>query len=217
MMFTLAASAQQQPAATADEKGGNETTNLITTAGTLAKYGYQTKTAMPLIQAAEILNRLGVHESTEAAEAQTQSDSSVAAAEAQEKAETVSLVPSKLLADAKKFADGNKNLLALIKAAEETRGAVGGPVNRYRLIPGNSTDTWTINFRGGQSAYVCVIGDGDTDLDLYVYDENWNLIDSDTDSTDNCVCTFNPRWTGKFYVKVKNLGRISNRYHIVTN
>ena len=35
-------------------------------AGSLVKYGYGTKTAMPLIQAVEIYNRLGVAAETEA-------------------------------------------------------------------------------------------------------------------------------------------------------
>ena len=60
-------------------------------------------------------------------------------------------------------------------------------------------------------------GDGDTDLDLFIYDENGNLIDSDDDDTDYCVCSWRPRWTGKFYIRIKNLGRISNAYTIRTN
>jgi len=35
-------------------------------AGSLVKYGYQTKTAMPLIQAVEIYNRVGVADEAEA-------------------------------------------------------------------------------------------------------------------------------------------------------
>ena len=120
--------------------------------------------------------------------------------------------------DAAKFADGNKNLLALVQDAKSaTRGAVGGPIRRTDTVNANCTDTWTINFRGGQPAYVVVSGDGDTDLDLYIYDENGNFITSDTDSSDDCVVSFNPRWTGKFYIKIKNLGRVYNRYVLATN
>jgi len=109
-------------------------------------------------------------------------------------------------------------LLALIKDAEKsTRGALPGPRRIVDRVLGGYTDTWTIRFRGGEPAYVVVSGDGDTDLDLYVYDENGNLIDSDTDSTDDCVAAFNPRWTGVFYIKIKNLGRVYNRYVLVTN
>ena len=62
-----------------------------------------------------------------------------------------------------------------------------------------------------------VVGDGDTDLDLYVYDQNGNLIDKDVDYTDNCVCTFVPRWTGLFVIKIVNRGSVYNRYVLRTN
>ena len=50
-----------------------------------------------------------------------------------------------------------------------------------------------------------------------IYDENGNLIDSDTDSTDECLCTFTPRWTGQFKIKIKNRGNVYNEYQITTS
>ena len=116
------------------------------------------------------------------------------------------------------FADGDKTLLALIKDTQKTSRGIVGPIRRRtdRVLAGY-TDTWTFTFRGGEYAYVIVSGDGDTDLDLYIYDENGNLIDSDTDDTDDCVCSFTPRWTGKFYIKIKNRGRVYNDYVLVTS
>ncbi len=76
------------------------------------------------------------------------------------------------------------------------------------------TDTYSQRFYAGESVYIYVKRDGDTDLDLYVYDENGNLIDSDTDTGDTCLCTFTPKWTGRFTIKVKNLGGVYNRYYI---
>ena len=46
----------------------------------------------------------------------------------------------------------------------------------------------------------------------FVYDENGNLIDSDTDSTDVCVCSWTPRWTGYFSIKIRNYGNVRNYY-----
>ena len=69
----------------------------------------------------------------------------------------------------------------------------------------------------GEVAEVIVYGDGDTDLDLYIYDENWNLITSDTDYTDICICRWNPIWTGNFYMKVVNRGNVYNEFVIATN
>lgn len=206
----------QNPAATTDSKERSETADMLNVAGKLVKYGYQTKTAMPLIQAVEIYNRLGVSNEAEA-KAKTSESDAIAGAATQEKATPVSFDPAKLLADATTYADGDKNLLALIKAAGETRGRVGGPTRHEDAVNARSTDVYNIRFRGGETALVIVSGDGDTDLDLYVYDENGNFITSDTDSSDDCVVTFNPRWTGNFTIKIKNYGSVYNRYVLVTN
>ena len=50
-----------------------------------------------------------------------------------------------------------------------------------------------------------------------MYDENGNLVDSDSDYTDNCVCTFTPRWTGYFKIRVVNRGGVYNNYVLRTN
>ena len=60
-------------------------------------------------------------------------------------------------------------------------------------------------------------GDGDTDLDLYVYDSNGNLIVKDNDYTDDCYVRWYRKWTGRFIVKIVNRGPVYNRYVIVTN
>ena len=215
-LFCSVALFAQEPAATVDAKGGSQTAELLDMAGSLVKYGYGTKTAMPLIQAVEIYNRLGVAAETEAKAKESESDA-VVAAEAAAKKDVVAYDPAQLLADAAKYADGDANLLALIKAAGEVRRRVGGPASHTDAVNAKSTDRYTITFRGGEEAIVIVNGDGDTDLDLFIYDGNGNFITSDTDSTDNCVCTFNPRWTGSFTIKIKNYGNVYNRYVLITN
>jgi hypothetical protein len=40
------------------------------------------------------------------------------------------------------------------------------------------------------------------DLDLQLYDENWNLIDQDMLEDDVPVVSVSPSWTGVFHVKV---------------
>ena len=125
-------------------------------------------------------------------------------------------------ADAKKFADGDENLLALIdnidaEAKGAQRGAVNGPSRHYDAVNGNSTDTYQISFIANVLAEILVSGDGDTDLDLYVYDSNGNLIASDTDYTDDCYVCWVPAWTGRFIVKIVNRGPVYNNYVILTN
>lgn len=97
-------------------------------------------------------------------------------------------------------------------------GAVGGPKeNLNERVEARATDIYHVRFYGGELAEVLVTGDGDTDLDLFVYDEFGNLIASDTDLTDVCLAQWVPRWTGTFRIEVKNHGGVYNRYHIITN
>ncbi len=62
-----------------------------------------------------------------------------------------------------------------------------------------------------------VEGDGDTDLDLYIYDANGNLIVADEDYTDYCICDFRPYVTSQFTIKIVNRGSVYNRYHLLSN
>ena len=84
------------------------------------------------------------------------------------------------------------------------------------IIYANSTETYTMYCRAGVESSVLVIGDGDTDLDLYIYDENGNLIDSDTDLTDVCLCEWTPRRSATFTIKIRNWGNVYNRCTIIS-
>jgi len=77
-----------------------------------------------------------------------------------------------------------------------------------------STVSFKLELPGGEYSRVIVRGDGDTDLDVFLFDEGGNLIDSDTDDTDFCIVGVTPRWSGEFTVVVQNLGRVYNRFQI---
>lgn len=108
-------------------------------------------------------------------------------------------------------------VLGTIAPAFTFAGANGGPKATNETVLSGETDSYVITFNGGELARIAVKGDGDTDLDLYVYDENGNLIASDTDNTDCCLVSWTPRWTGKFTVRVVNRGNVYNNYRIATN
>jgi len=109
--------------------------------------------------------------------------------------------------------------LALAEVAMTTAYAdsVGGASSATRVIAGRDTHTFTRSFYGGETARVIVRGDGDSDLDLFIYDEFGNLVAKDDDDTDYCVCTWVPRRTGRFTIRVVNVGRAANLYCITTN
>ena len=81
-------------------------------------------------------------------------------------------------------------------------------------VEGYSTDTFYVSFWGGEEGAILISGDGDTDLDLLVFDEYGNLVGSDTDRSDDCVVRLLPRWTGTFRIEVRNLGHVYNQYQI---
>jgi hypothetical protein len=83
---------------------------------------------------------------------------------------------------------------------------------RVDRVEAYSTDVWNLRLPAGELSFITVDGDGDTDLDAYLYDENGNLIDSDTDLTDYCIVQVTPKWSGSFRLEIKNLGRVWNEY-----
>ena len=110
-----------------------------------------------------------------------------------------------------------KKVEAEIASAGATRGAVGGPKYSEDRVYGKDYVDYTCKFWANELAEVIVIGDGDNDLDLYIYDANGNLIASDTDYTDQCVCRWVPSWTGAFTIRIVNRGAIYSNFAIATN
>nr|RNJ65256.1 MAG: hypothetical protein EDM05_32135 [Leptolyngbya sp. IPPAS B-1204] len=60
-----------------------------------------------------------------------------------------------------------------------------------------------INLRSGVTYnLISVCDEYCTDVDIKLYDENSNLVDSDIRSNDIAIVSVTPRWSGEFYVKV---------------
>ena len=148
MLFTTQVFAQQfGPAAIVNDKDIPVEAQQTALAGQLIRYGYQTKSALPLIQAIQIYKSLNIKEATGREPKQSQGTEKATSVA---KSDYVSFDEAKILSDATTFADGNKNILALIKDTEKTtRGAVPGPVRQVDRVRAGYTDTWPIKFRGG--------------------------------------------------------------------
>lgn len=187
--------------------------NAIRMAAELSKYGYANNDALSLIQAARLSKQYGF--TLEEKEKTQEGENAV---EEGQKSGQVSLDAVKLLADAKVLAGDDGVLLALIDDVNSNvRGAVGGPKYALSRVSAGGTDIYHFSFRAGEPAIVTVSGDGDTDLDLYVFDNDGNLVDSDTDYSDDCLCVWTPLWTGQFTIRIRNRGRVYNSYVIHTN
>ncbi|MPM16218.1 hypothetical protein SDC9_62595 [bioreactor metagenome] len=195
-----------------DELKGSPSKDIsaIKTANELAKYGYQQYSSSALLEAARILIATPTQNIKTEGEAPTST--------VKEKPE---FAPSNLLADARKYANKDANLLALIDKAEKLlnttkRGAVGGARSGVYVVPGYSNHEFQIKFWGNELAEILASGDGDSDLDLYIYDENGNLIVYDNDYTDDCYVRWVPARTGLFTIRINNRG-VANRYILATN
>lgn len=212
--LSFAAFAQEEKPAS-DKKTSPELAALQTAAG-LAKYGYENYSATALIEAAKIISETQVQDlDVQGTPGNPQ--------EVQDKGTIFRLNPDELLADAQKFAGKNKVVVAYAKQVEKsiqsesTRGAVGGPKYGEGRVYGKDYVDYDLKFWANELAEVIVIGDGDNDLDLYVYDGSGNLIASDTDYTDQCVCRWVPAWTGVFRLRIVNRGIVYSNYAIATN
>jgi hypothetical protein len=116
-----------------------------------------------------------------------------------------------------------RNLMAVVclagAFAASTAQADPGdnPITHPGRVEAFSVNTYDIDFKGGVYAELTLVGDGDTDLDLFIYDENGNYIGSGETYSDEEVVGWTPRWTGTFTVEVHNLGNLYNDYDLSSN
>jgi len=63
---------------------------------------------------------------------------------------------------------------------------------------------YKVQMYAGTTYAIVAVGDETVqDLDIYIYDENMNVVGRDSDSSSSAVTTIIPRWTGYFYIKVE--------------
>jgi len=214
MVFFIVVQAQE-PKVASKNKPSADLENLQL-ASRLANYGYKTFSASALLEAAKIMSGIKTQELKYESFKQDPPAKEQATKKSKEGYDLTSILTA-----AKKYADGDAKLLAAIaeveKASQATRGRVGGPAERTDLIPANSKLTYTMNFIEGVLAEIALRGDGDTDLDLFVFDSSDNKIATDTDYTDMCYVSWIPKWTGRYRVVVVNRGMVANQFTIGTN
>jgi hypothetical protein len=186
----------------------------IRTAHALARYGDAKKDALALITAAKIKKETGEQE----LKAKEATKGGKGGKGDESKVKPDGLTADAMLARAKALAADRKDLLALAEDVSKsgTRGAVGGPRSGTRVVCSNCNMNFTVSFEGNAPAYVAISGDGDSRLDMFVYDENGNNICRQVGPGDDAACRWHPRWTGPFTIRVVNYG-IANRFRIWTN
>jgi hypothetical protein len=76
----------------------------------------------------------------------------------------------------------------------------GGRVEYSHFLPSHERTVFT------------VVGDGDGDIDCFLYDEHGNRVEQDTRPVDGCVVFIMPAWTGRFTFVLRNNGRQASAY-----
>lgn len=95
-------------------------------------------------------------------------------------------------------------------------GVYGTEEDPLRVAAGGRFDIAEA-FRGGQVAEVTLRGDGDTGVDLVIYDENGNSVCEATSSNDYETCRWTPAWTGGFTIRLRNYGGVYNQAQVLVN
>lgn len=211
-VFDLKADA---PASANTASASTRAVDAVALAADLASYGYGTNSPLALLTAAELLLQTSP---TPLGGKQGAPMPAVTA-----KAGTaVTFEPGAMIAAARSMAGDNSSVAALAtqlqnRLATGSKGAVGGPRSTVDRVLSNSTDVWEIRFRGGERGSIRVDGDGDTDLDCYVYNSAGTLVAYDADMTDYCVLDWYQPSAGNIRLEIRNLGDVYNEYILSTN
>lgn len=197
----------------ATSERGSETTGVETIALSQELYEVAAENRDPLAMIVAARLRASVAVEERDYEAETEGE------DAMEEGEFALLTADEMFEEARILARGDETLNGLIEEAEaeQGRGRVTGPGYDTGFVSAYGTTYYNISFRGGQRAEVYASGPGITDLDMYVYDQNGNLICRDIDYSDNMSCAWTPNWTGPFQIQVRNLGSTGVSFNVVTN
>ncbi|MBA3980634.1 MAG: hypothetical protein C0462_08555 [Alcanivorax sp.] len=196
-----------------------EAISLLQLSSRLARLAIADEDAALMAQAAKIRARV----STEALEAEARhAEGERTATDVDKDVPVEQLSATDMLDLARELAGDNETLLALIDstliAEVRTRGLVGGARVVEGIVHARSKVTYDdVYFEGGTLAEVGLFGDGDTDLDLFIYDEFGNNICSSISWDDQEYCAWEPLWTGKFTIEIGNYGDVWNAYILATN
>lgn len=125
-----------------------------------------------------------------------------------------------MLSAARDLSEGDDLMLGLIEdvEAEQTKGIVYGPVYNIGQLSAKTSDTYRdLPLEGAEYAEFYVEAKGNSDLNIFVYDEKDRLACSDTDASAIAYCGFRPRATANFTIKITNASSQDTQYSLITN
>lgn len=132
--------------------------------------------------------------------------------------------PDALLREARGWADGDADRLAMIEAAqaEAARGIIPAAIVYTHDLPATRTLTMRARAEGGRLALVRVRGDGDAALELQVTDSQGRVACTDRPAgagiaRRDLMCRWTPNRTEDYRIVLTNRGRVWTRTILVSN
>lgn len=177
----------------------------IVTAANVAAWGRSRADPGALIMAARILAEVPVR------------------ARAGQAAEAGLVTPERLLDEAERLANGNQRVLdAIARLRAGTRGVRSspfgqGPIFQVRELKAREIYGFDVEARGGEVLRVAAIGDGDTNIDLLVRDDQGALVCRDGFGDHYPVCTVARTRDGKMRIDIINRGAVWTKVQILSN
>ncbi|WP_428151151.1 hypothetical protein [Brevundimonas sp.] len=133
------------------------------------------------------------------------------------------LTQAGLLEEAESFAGGDRDLLDEISRERSPDKGVraspfgAGPIVVVRRLRARETYSFTIEARRNEVLRVAAIGDGDTNIDLALRDQNGAVICADGSRDHYPVCTVARPQAGPIRIEIVNRGEVWSRVQILTN
>lgn len=90
----------------------------------------------------------------------------------------------------------------------------GGTFTDRDVLRVGAATRYSFMLNSNEVSAVRVAGEGDGDIDCFLYDDNGNLVASQVDTIDGCYLVVTPRWTGTFRLIAKNNGAESSVYSL---
>ena len=106
----------------------------------------------------------------------------------------------------------------LAMLAISASSAIADPCNGLQIgihsVDAGGTNSFVQCFNAGQWGRITLVGNGGTDLDVYVYDSFGRLVSFDEGDSDRCVIQFYVDMTQSYRIVVLNRGSLTNEFAI---
>jgi hypothetical protein len=134
------------------------------------------------------------------------------------------LTAASLLDEAAAMAGDNAGVVDAIDRLRDplTRGVRSstfgtGPVQTVKSLQARERWAFDVEARGGEILRVAAIGDGDTNIDLFVSDASGAVVCQDGFGDHYPVCTVSPRAGGQMRIDVVNRGSVWTKVQVLSN